>query len=462
MAINVRTVRGQTRALARAYAAVWPPVRDGGRPADRVLNAWLRAHPELGGRDRRLIADQLFELWRWWGWLAPLVPAEAAPATPVTPAAPVAPGETADSGGWGDGPEWARLWLAVAAVAARPPDDAMRYWAATQGGVTDENLARLPTIADPAVRLAAVGVAAPAAAAGGADRRALLPAWALEGIDCPRPLETLIDWLQRRPPLWLRVSAREDPVALGARLAAAGGSATPHPRLPRALNLGHIRLALAEAPDFRAGHCEAQDLASQAILAVCAPRPGERWLDACAGAGGKTLGLAEAVGASGHVLALDVRPDARRETQARARRARLQNIQVRAPAAGATPLPPSMTFDGVLVDAPCSGAGVWRRAPWARWQLAAADVPRHAARQGELLAAYAPRVRPGGVLLYATCSLFTAENGAVVSAFLATHPDFTPDPFPHPLLADPTPGHATFWPWEGDQDIMFVARLRRQ
>jgi 16S rRNA (cytosine967-C5)-methyltransferase len=173
------------------------------------------------------------------------------------------------------------------------------------------------------------------------------------------------------------------------------------------------------------------DEGSQLVAEVTAPPPRGRVLDACAGAGGNTLALAARLGGRGRVLALDV--DARRpaELRRRARRAGASNVTTRRIRDGR--LPPEVDsaggprgFDRVLVDAPCSGLGTLRRNPEARWRLSERELDAFPARQLELLATHAPRVAPGGRLIYATCSVLPSENDAVVEAFLGEHTDFAP------------------------------------
>jgi 16S rRNA (cytosine967-C5)-methyltransferase len=206
---------------------------------------------------------------------------------------------------------------------------------------------------------------------------------------------------------------------------------------------------------FQEGQLEVQDLGSQMILASAGVARGGCWLDACAGAGGKTLQLARLIGPAGRVDACDIRPAALAELRTRAARARL--TQVRTP-----PAPDPAGYDGVLVDAPCSGSGTWRRAPHLKWVTTPEQVARAAAVQGELLRRFAPFVRPGGRLLYATCSLSRWENHEVVSAFLADQPDFAAEPpmadfgFPY------SPPGLTIWPARHDTDGFFVAALRRR
>jgi 16S rRNA (cytosine967-C5)-methyltransferase len=119
------------------------------------------------------------------------------------------------------------------------------------------------------------------------------------------------------------------------------------------------------------------------------------------------------------------------------------------------------SFDGVLVDAPCSALGTWRRNPDARWTLDRQAIPRLAELQAQLLRAAAAGVKPGGTLVYSVCTLTPAETTGVVRPFLAERPEFQLDPFPHPLSGAPTDGTMLIWPQESDNDAMFVARMIR-
>jgi precorrin-6B methylase 2 len=228
-------------------------------------------------------------------------------------------------------------------------------------------------------------------------------------------------------------------------------------------HMGVERGVLAEADitktkSFLSGLVEVQDLGSQLILASAAITPGGRWFDACAGAGGKTLQLASLLGPTGHIDAYDIRPSALRELQIRAQRARISNIAI-------LPTAPTAQYDGVLVDAPCSGTGTWRRAPHLKWTTTPAQVTAAAAQQLALLTQYAALVRPGGQLIYATCSLSRFENEEVITDFLAANPTFKPEP-PTPARAfgfipDSTTGGLTILPAKHNTDGFFVATLRR-
>jgi 16S rRNA (cytosine967-C5)-methyltransferase len=227
------------------------------------------------------------------------------------------------------------------------------------------------------------------------------------------------------PPLTARVNrARTSRAALLPRLAERFPDAQPCAYAPDGIVLGHGG-SPASDPDFVAGLFSVQDEASQLVVELLAPAPGERVLDACGAPGTKTTAIAERVGPDGLVVALD-RSERRLALIGRAaRRLGLENVT--ALAADATQPPaelPGAPFDRVLVDAPCSGLGALRRNPDARWRVAPEDPARLAELQNALLASAAKWLRPGGALVYSTCTLTGEENDAVVEAFLAQTPGF--------------------------------------
>jgi 16S rRNA (cytosine967-C5)-methyltransferase len=219
------------------------------------------------------------------------------------------------------------------------------------------------------------------------------------------------------PPVTLRARRRRTTTAaLVAELAAAGVAARPHPLADTAVVCGPSGAPGALAA-VREGRATPQDAASQAVVAVLDPRPGERVADLAAAPGGKATGAAERMGDDGTVVAVDLHPG-RARTVARAA-ARLGLDRVLAVAAdGRHPPLRAGAFDRVLLDAPCSGLGVLRRRPDARWRVQPGDVARLAALQRDLLAAAATLVRPGGVLAYSVCTL-TAEETVEIDRWAA-------------------------------------------
>jgi 16S rRNA (cytosine967-C5)-methyltransferase len=241
---------------------------------------------------------------------------------------------------------------------------------------------------------------------------------------------SLAQALNQRAPLTIRANAlKTTRDALAAALAAEGArvEATRHSLDGLTFTSRTNVFALAA---FKQGLFEVQDEGSQLIAEACNARPGQIVVDACAGAGGKSLALAAAMQNKGRLIACD--RDGRRldEFRLRSRRASVHNWEARTVPEGSTGERRLDDLrgmaDAVLVDAPCSGLGALRRNPDARWRLTPEEVQTFPPRQGEILARYSDLVRPGGLLVYATCSVNRAENEDVRAAFLAAHPGFAP------------------------------------
>lgn len=281
-----------------------------------------------------------------------------------------------------------------------------------------------------------------------------VPAWLRDEMDLPP--ETLRVW-QQEPVLWLRARpgtaaalARE----LGHCREPAALPAFPHPW--SALQYEGVT-DLYRTDAFQRGAFEIQDLASQWVGHACAPQAGETWWDACAGEGGKTLHLSELMENKGLIWASD--RSLRRLETLRQRCARASRFNVRtARWEGGERLPTRTRFDGVLVDAPCSGVGTWQRNPHARWTTRVEDVAELADIQARLLTHAATAVKPGGRLVYAVCTLTRRETSGVADAFTAAHPDFVPE------VSWPgrPAGIVTLWPHEWRSNGMAVAVWRRR
>lgn len=184
--------------------------------------------------------------------------------------------------------------------------------------------------------------------------------------------------------------------------------------------------ALAAEPAYVKGLVEMQDEGSQLAALLCAAQPGEQVLDFCAGGGGKSLALAAQMHNRGQVYAFDDQGRRLTPIYPRLERAGARNIQVRAPRGGADVLADlEARCDLVLVDAPCTGTGTWRRHPDAKWRLAPGALEQRLREQQELLAKAARFVRASGRLVYVTCSLLRDENEDQVAAFLAEHSGFS-------------------------------------
>jgi 16S rRNA (cytosine967-C5)-methyltransferase len=208
-------------------------------------------------------------------------------------------------------------------------------------------------------------------------------------------------------------------------LAAEGIETEPTPLSPWGLRSPGRRPVTTGAA-FRAGLVEIQDEGSQLVALQADARPGMRVADLCAGAGGKTLAMAMTMENRGHILACDVSAARLESSVRRLRRAGVHNVERHFLTAGDKALKRrGSSFDRVLVDAPCTGTGTWRRNPDARHRLTEADLAQLLPKQAALLETAARLVRIGGRLIYATCSLLFEENEAQVSGFAAGHPAFT-------------------------------------
>ncbi len=283
------------------------------------------------------------------------------------------------------------------------------------------------------------------------DRTELLPAWFRP--ECPEIYSGgELDAQLRRAPLWLRLAGAA-PATLK-EFDDLGWAWRRSEIVPTAIRLLD-EVDVTQTKAFQNGRLEVQDLGSQLVLETLGLAPGGRWLDACAGAGGKALQLARLLGPSATVEAYDIRPSALTELQQRAARARARNVRL-------TSRPSAGDYDGVLVDAPCSGSGTWRRSPHLKWTTTPALIAERAELQHHLLAKFAACVKPGGRLVYATCSLSVRENEQVVARFLAGTPAFETVPPAHPFGFTPRGGGLTIFPARHDTDGFFVASFRRR
>ncbi|MBF0284820.1 MAG: 16S rRNA (cytosine(967)-C(5))-methyltransferase RsmB [Magnetococcales bacterium] len=266
------------------------------------------------------------------------------------------------------------------------------------------------------------------------------------------------------PPLTLRVNGlkqrRDDLLAL---FAAAGVEARPCLRSPDGIQLTRGG-AIPLLPGYVEGWFAVQDEGAQLIAPMLRPRPGESILDACAAPGGKSAHLAALTGGKAHLTAVD--PDSFRLKRMADNFARLgvSGVTLVPGDAGSPEWLPGRMFDKALVDAPCSGTGVIRRHPDIKWHRDAAGLVKAAEGQRRILDNVARRVRPGGVMVYAVCSLETEEGGDQVRRFLAEHPDWALSPLDgeaslEGLLTDE--GMMRIEPEPGGMDGFFAARLVR-
>ncbi len=278
--------------------------------------------------------------------------------------------------------------------------------------------------------------------------------------------EELAKTMAEQAPLTLRTNnlliERED---LLERLADEGASATPTSWSPLGIQLTGGP-PLASLPSFRDGMFFVQDEASQLAGLLLTPQPGESILDLCAAPGGKTTLLAQLMENRGEVVACDRHQRKLRLISENAERLGITIVTTMSGDA-CQPLPAlaDHLFDRVLVDAPCSGLGVIRRNPEGKWWKSLDDLKHLAVSQQQILATAADYLKPGGIMVYATCSTSVAENETRVRVFLSSHPDFVLEPVQAimPNLADLTTPEGFFrsWPHRHGMDGFFAARLKK-
>jgi 16S rRNA (cytosine967-C5)-methyltransferase len=401
------------------------------RPADGIANDYFRARRFIGSSDRRAISDRVWRIFRthrrlaWWL------------ADKQTPRLLVAASLLLDGGGMVDVETTFTGGRFGPAPLAPSEQLALRR---LQGRAL--NHASMPD----AVRLE-------------------MPDWLLPLLS-PRLDTAELMALLEPAPLDLRVNllkaTREEAAAA---LAAEGLEATATPFSPWGLRI-EGRRQVTTGPAFRAGLIEIQDEGSQLVAALTGARPGLRIADLCAGAGGKTLALAMMMQNRGQLVACDVSAARLDAAVRRLRRAGVHNVERHLIEAGDKwSKRRAGTFDRVLVDAPCTGTGTWRRNPDARLRLTEADLAELLPKQAAILDQAATLVRIAGRLVYATCSLLSEENEDQVTAFLTRHPGFALVPLARAWEggAPPNPGDfLSLTPARHGTDGFFAAVIERR
>jgi 16S rRNA (cytosine967-C5)-methyltransferase len=367
-----------------------------GPPADRILADWFRASRFAGSKDRRAIRELVYRAIRYCG--------------PV--------------------PQTGRA--AMLALAEEDPALLLLFDGSGYG----------PAAVEEGELVAEAGIA---------------PQWLVERLarsDIEGPeAAALLD----RAPLDIRVNAlKADRASL--ELPAAGEA------LPTAQGLRFpFGTQVEQWDEYRDGLIEVQDGGSQLACEAVAAAAGETVIDLCAGAGGKTLALAAAMGNGGTLVAADTDRNRLSKLPPRAARAGAliaETILLNPGQEAAALAAWQGRSDAVLVDAPCSGTGTWRRNPEGRWRLDQPALERVVALQRHLLEVAAPLVRPGGRLVYVVCSLLDEEGAGQAAAFLAAHPEWRADAPSLPLGRPRGPG-IRLTPFHDETDGFFIARLEK-
>ena len=289
------------------------------------------------------------------------------------------------------------------------------------------------------------------------------PPWLQEEFDGLLGLEdeqALLAADNGQPPTTAQVNGLcATPGGLSSELREAGAEVQPHPWLEGCLLLTGTGDLERLAP-FQRGEFYVQDAASRLAVLAAGPEPGQRVLDCCAAPGGKSFAAAILMENRGELISCDIHPHKIKLLEAGRDRLGLSVITPTLQNAAQRREDWAEGFDVVLTDVPCSGLGIIRKKPDIRYKdpEPLKGLPRV---QRSILDNCAQYVRPGGVLLYSTCTLLKRENDAVVDGFLGDHPDFAPEPFVLPHLGE-QPGRITFWPHIHGTDGFFAAKLRRK
>lgn len=350
-------------ALLHATIDLLTEVETAARPADAVTSDWLRSRRDLDDAARGAVLEQLYALMRHRARL-----------------------------GW---------WLARNGH-ADTPRNRVQVWQDRAGAMDHPDMPEDIRLECP--DWAAAPMRARFGAGFGAELAAML---------VPPPLDLRVNPMK---------STRE---AMLRDLQRLGIAATPIALSPLGIRVQE-RLSLTRLPGLKTGEIEIQDEGSQLVAALVDAKPGDRVVDFCAGAGGKTLALAAQMQNRGHIIACDVNEARLKRAAERLRRAGLHNVETRVLASETDRWVKrhKAGFDRVLIDVPCSGSGTWRRNPDARWRAPDLGLAGLMALQSRILASAARLVKPGGRLVYATCSVLNDENEAQIAAFLAAQPGF--------------------------------------
>jgi 16S rRNA (cytosine967-C5)-methyltransferase len=410
------------------------------RPADAVIAAYFKTHRYIGAKDRAAVAERTYALLRHQGrldwWLARL----QTPATPRTRLLAyhrliekMSPSEIEG------------LWDGKTYAPAPPAADERKLIALLKGHTLDH-----PDMPE------ATALECPPWAEEALRRRF--------GDSFARELRAMMD----QAPLDLRVNTLKiDRDRALAALAAQGIAAKPCALSPLGLRLS-TRVALGTIKMLKEGALAIQDEGSQLVAMLVDAKPGQRVIDFCAGAGGKTLAIGAQMENKGHVIACDVLANRLKRSAERFRAAGLHNIETHPLTSEHDPWIKRHKgmFDRVLVDAPCSGTGTWRRNPDQKGRPLGPGVESLVLLQASILASAARLVKAGGRLIYATCSLLDDENEKQVEAFLRDTPAFELIPpaslFPDAPFARADQPWLRLTPAQNDTDGFFAAILQRK
>ena len=388
------------------------------KAADNELSKWFRNKKELGSRDRRLISTAVFQYFRWYGWT--------------------------------------RIKLNVSfdqalLLSAKLEEDESSQWSAYLAGITNSNIM---------LSMGAMSISEKLNEINKIFKTTLTLLDLVPPSTCQHISKEIIllcmESFQRRPPPWLRL--RSDNKDFRKILLNENIKQSLNNFLPHAMSI-KSGINLNIALNKHQGKFGIQDLSSQCVGLICAPSEGDSWWDCCAGSGGKTFHLADIMKQEGFILASDSRQNSLNELKKKSRvygtkiiRTKMINMM--------SPHSNTKDFDGVLVDAPCSGWGTWGRNPDARWRPSSINISACTKTQMILIKNAAEAVKLNGVLVYAVCTITQQETTDVINKFLESHQNFSLDPFMNPLDQELTSGMHQILPTT-IHNGMFISRMKR-
>lgn len=403
------------------------------RPAADAVKAWMLTHRFAGSKDRAEIGDLVFGALRW-----------------------------KQSSAWRMGADTPRAWVW----------GALRWGFGWSAGAIEQSTYNDPHAPSPPTEAERAALAGDTIAGAPPWVRGDYPEWldasfervfgeerAEEGaaLAAPAPLDLRANTLK---------ATREKVIAALGESPKLREPPAPTPFAPHGVRVPWAQgrtFPWAAEQSFLKGWFEVQDEGSQLAARLCGAAPGMQVADICAGGGGKSLALAALMDNKGQIFAHDV--DGRRlaPLKERADRAGARNIQIRTPMRTKDALGDlTGRMDVVLVDAPCTGSGTWRRSPDSKWRLRPNALAKRLDEQRQVFALAAPLVKPGGRLVYVTCSVLPEENEDQVAAFLAANAAFAPDQLSGDDIPARRRGHALqFTPLQTGCDGFFVAAFRR-
>lgn len=402
------------------YRPLWEAVQSSlkdifveGWPADKVIQRQLKSNRKWGSHDRRLYAEAVYDLVRWWRRL--LYSVEI-------------PWPKEDRWSDGDRAVFIRVIEAWCLIHNVGLDEA-----APQVGLDER---RVLSLWDDAHMSRAV--------------RESIPDWidALGEEQLGARWDKVLPALNGTAPVYLRANRLRTTVEKLVKILAQEKLEVEYVGGDCIKLLKRSNVSLTQA--FKSGMFEVQDYHSQHVAPQVQAEPGQRVVDACAGAGGKSLHLASLMGNKGKIISLDVGEKKLDQLRLRATRAGASLIEARLIESSKTIKRLAESADRVLLDVPCSGFGIFRRNPDSKWKLTAQSLQELQTTQSEILRSYSNICKPGGILVYATCSLLPSENERQVEKFLSQNE--TKWKLEH---------QETLWPEAGGADGFYLARLRR-